>query len=329
MGTTAMGRRKIDIAYLPDDRVRKVTFCKRKGGLFKKADDLSKLCGVEVAVLIVSDTKTCEYASTDVSRILQRYQALRAGDSATMETSETHKLWLRLENQRRELENLTRQLAEERRKVEELKQVVPGQMRAVEMMGVNSGDPQARGLHAAAAAAAQAQLVQQVQQLHGSVGVVQQQPQLVSSLAGGMILAQPIQQQQQQQQQVVPQMAVPVVHAPSPAGVLPPTEVKIDSTQEADTEGVAALFEPGEHGDDDASDDTAEAESLSEDIDGLIDEPAPKRARVDHVVSVDSCEQQQQVADECERSAEVAAPISAAMAASVVAEMHAPAVHIV
>merc|ERR1711959_530087 len=136
MGIT-MGRRKIDIAYLPDDRVRKVTFCKRKGGLFKKADDLSKLCGVEVAVLIVSDTKTCEYASTDVSRILQRYQALRAGDNASSDTSETQKLWTRLETQRRELESLTRELAEERRKVEDLRQFVPSsavQHRPVDML---------------------------------------------------------------------------------------------------------------------------------------------------------------------------------------------------
>merc|ERR1711988_324044 len=117
----SMGRRKIDIAYLPDDRVRKVTFCKRKGGLFKKADDLSKLCGVEVAVIILSDNKTCDYASTDVSRILSRYQALQAGDTAANDTSETQKLWTRLESQRRELESLTRQLAEERRVVEELR----------------------------------------------------------------------------------------------------------------------------------------------------------------------------------------------------------------
>merc|ERR1711898_61843 len=77
--TTTMGRRKIDIAYLTDDRVRKVTFCKRKGGLFKKADDLSKLCGVEVAVVIIGDKKTCEYASTDMNRILERYQTMQAG----------------------------------------------------------------------------------------------------------------------------------------------------------------------------------------------------------------------------------------------------------
>lgn len=115
-----MGRRKIDIAYLTDDRVRKVTFCKRKGGLFKKADDLSKLCGVEVAVVIIGDKKTCEYASTDMNRILERYQSMQAG-VVRDDTSEIARLWTQLETQRREMEALTRELNHEKRQVEELR----------------------------------------------------------------------------------------------------------------------------------------------------------------------------------------------------------------
>merc|ERR1711907_721937 len=115
-----MGRRKIDIAYLTDDRVRKVTFCKRKGGLFKKADDLSKLCGVEVAVIIVGDKKTCEYASTDMNRIIERYRDMQSGGTGE-DTSETSRLWEQLETQRRELEALTRELAAEKRQVEQLR----------------------------------------------------------------------------------------------------------------------------------------------------------------------------------------------------------------
>merc|ERR1712227_277181 len=117
--TKKMGRRKIDIAYINDDRVRKVTFCKRKGGLFKKAEDLSKLCGVEIAVVIVADNKTSEFASTDIERIMTRYKELQAGSGE--ESSETSRLWDQLERQRRELEALTRELTEERRKVEELR----------------------------------------------------------------------------------------------------------------------------------------------------------------------------------------------------------------
>merc|ERR1712006_70277 len=110
---TRMGRRKIEIAYLTDDRIRKVTFCKRKGGLFKKAEDLSKLCGVEIAVVIVADNKTSEFASTDIERIITRYKELQAGSGE--ESSETSRLWDQLERQRRELEALTRELTEERR----------------------------------------------------------------------------------------------------------------------------------------------------------------------------------------------------------------------
>jgi len=135
----AMGRRKIDIAYINDDRVRKVTFCKRKGGLFKKAEDLSKLCGVEIAVVIVADQKTNEFASTDMDRILDRYNDLRTGGGVEQQ-SETSKLWEQLENQRRELESLTQELIAERRKVEELRNsskgyaigVVPKGMEAAE-----------------------------------------------------------------------------------------------------------------------------------------------------------------------------------------------------
>merc|ERR1711939_19208 len=106
---TTMGRRKIDIAYITDDRVRKVTFCKRKAGLFKKAEDLSKLCGVEIAVVIVSDTKTSEFASTDMDRILTRYKDIKSGNGEE-DSSENSRLWEQLESQRRQLEALTREL---------------------------------------------------------------------------------------------------------------------------------------------------------------------------------------------------------------------------
>lgn len=106
--------------YLVDDRVRKVTFCKRKGGLFKKADDLSKLTGVEVAVLIVGEgTKTNNFATTDLQRIISRFQELNSGQPLP-EESETDRLYKKIESQRRDIEALQRQLGDERKKVEAL-----------------------------------------------------------------------------------------------------------------------------------------------------------------------------------------------------------------
>ncbi|EHL02312.1 putative Transcription factor SMP1 [Glarea lozoyensis 74030] len=52
-----MGRRKIEIKAIKDDRNRSVTFLKRKGGLFKKAHELSVLCSVDVAVIIFGNNK--------------------------------------------------------------------------------------------------------------------------------------------------------------------------------------------------------------------------------------------------------------------------------
>ncbi|CCG82211.1 Putative uncharacterized protein [Taphrina deformans PYCC 5710] len=45
-----MGRRKIEIKFINDDRNRSVTFIKRKNGLFKKAHELSILTGAKVTV---------------------------------------------------------------------------------------------------------------------------------------------------------------------------------------------------------------------------------------------------------------------------------------
>lgn len=118
-----MGRRKIDIQYLADDRVRKVTFCKRKGGLFKKADDLAKLCGVEVGVIIVCENqqKTCTYASTNLDRVINRYKDLSDSGGNNQQiggSQEVDELYHKLEMKRRELEEAQRQLLQERKKVE-------------------------------------------------------------------------------------------------------------------------------------------------------------------------------------------------------------------
>ena len=54
------------------------TFLKRKGGLFKKAHELSVLCSVDVAVIIFGNNKKLyEYSSGDIGEILTRYQYVR------------------------------------------------------------------------------------------------------------------------------------------------------------------------------------------------------------------------------------------------------------
>ncbi|RYP61373.1 hypothetical protein DL771_010160 [Monosporascus sp. 5C6A] len=69
-----MGRRKIEIKAIKDDRNRSVTFLKRKGGLFKKAHELSVLCSVDVAVFIFGQNKKLyEYSSSDMRELMAKY----------------------------------------------------------------------------------------------------------------------------------------------------------------------------------------------------------------------------------------------------------------
>jgi MADS-box transcription factor len=73
-----MGRRKIEIKAIKDDRNRSVTFLKRKGGLFKKAHELSVLCSVDVAVIIFGhNNKLYEFSSGDINATIGRYQYVR------------------------------------------------------------------------------------------------------------------------------------------------------------------------------------------------------------------------------------------------------------
>ena len=56
-----MGRNKIDITFIKNEKKRKNTFKKRKVGLLKKAKELSILCGLDVHVSLRNiETETKE-----------------------------------------------------------------------------------------------------------------------------------------------------------------------------------------------------------------------------------------------------------------------------
>lgn len=69
-----MGRKKIQITRINDERNRQVTFTKRKYGLMKKAYELSILCDCEIALIIfTSANKLYQYASSDMDKVLLKY----------------------------------------------------------------------------------------------------------------------------------------------------------------------------------------------------------------------------------------------------------------
>ncbi|WOG88893.1 hypothetical protein DCAR_0208128 [Daucus carota subsp. sativus] len=71
-----MGRGKVQLKRIENKINRQVTFTKRRGGLLKKAHEISVLCDAEVALIVFSTKgKLFEY-STDSSmeKILERYE---------------------------------------------------------------------------------------------------------------------------------------------------------------------------------------------------------------------------------------------------------------
>ena len=73
-----MGRKKIKIERIADERNRQVTFTKRKNGLMKKAMELSVLCDCEIAMVIYnSNAKLYQYSSGDIDGVLRRFREER------------------------------------------------------------------------------------------------------------------------------------------------------------------------------------------------------------------------------------------------------------
>ena len=64
-----MGRKKIEIEHITDERIRRVTFKKRRIGLLKKAIQLSKLTDAKVQLKVYNDKdqSLIEYFSTSES----------------------------------------------------------------------------------------------------------------------------------------------------------------------------------------------------------------------------------------------------------------------
>jgi len=68
-----MGRNKIKIERIVNERNRQATFTKRKNGLIKKAMELSILCDCEIALIVFQANKLYQYGSGDIGKILLRY----------------------------------------------------------------------------------------------------------------------------------------------------------------------------------------------------------------------------------------------------------------
>ncbi|KAF8099521.1 hypothetical protein N665_0242s0007 [Sinapis alba] len=98
---TTKGRQKIEITEIKEENRRQVTFSKRRTGLFKKAAELSVLCGAQIGIITFS---RCDrvYAFGNVETLIEKYLrkapvTLRSKDGkddvATGEGEENGCLW--------------------------------------------------------------------------------------------------------------------------------------------------------------------------------------------------------------------------------------------
>lgn len=67
-----MGRKKIEIKYIDQEKSRQITYIKRKGGVMKKAAELARLCGCSVAVHVFNNNSLEVYHDGNLSRFYQR-----------------------------------------------------------------------------------------------------------------------------------------------------------------------------------------------------------------------------------------------------------------
>ncbi|KAL2895795.1 Agamous-like MADS-box protein AGL29 [Bienertia sinuspersici] len=70
-----MGRRKVEMKKIESSSSRLVTFSKRRSGLFKKANEISTLCGAEVAVIVFSPGgKPFSFGQPNLEKVVNRFQ---------------------------------------------------------------------------------------------------------------------------------------------------------------------------------------------------------------------------------------------------------------
>ncbi|KAL0398357.1 UNVERIFIED_CONTAM: Agamous-like MADS-box protein [Sesamum radiatum] len=82
-----LGRRKIEIKKIEKKTSLQVTFTKRRMGLFRKASELSVLCGAEIAILVKSPAERIfAFGHPSVETLIDRFQrgvALSPGTGAS------------------------------------------------------------------------------------------------------------------------------------------------------------------------------------------------------------------------------------------------------
>ncbi|BAT96532.1 hypothetical protein LR48_Vigan02g016800 [Vigna angularis] len=118
------GRQKIEIKKMSNEHNLRVTFSKRRTGIFKKASELATLCGVDIAVIMFSPSnQVFSFGSPNVDPVIQRYTAQGPPPLLTLDLNEAHSTVDEGELHA-QLNNLSDQMAAEKKHEEALKRLM-------------------------------------------------------------------------------------------------------------------------------------------------------------------------------------------------------------
>ncbi|XP_021902582.1 agamous-like MADS-box protein AGL62, partial [Carica papaya] len=94
MARKSKGRKKVEMVKMNNESNLQVTFSKRRAGLFKKASELSTLCGAEIAIIVFSlGQKVFSFGHPCVEIVLERFVSGSPpqATSGTMKLIEAHR----------------------------------------------------------------------------------------------------------------------------------------------------------------------------------------------------------------------------------------------
>ena len=124
--TKAKSRRKIKIEKINDFNSRVITFSKRKARIYKKANEITTLCGANIGMVMFSPTgRPFSYASPSMESIANRFfnQNLGSnGSNSIMESCRQN----RIDELIKECGELETQVGEAKLKEKELRKMIKG-----------------------------------------------------------------------------------------------------------------------------------------------------------------------------------------------------------
>ncbi|XP_050211304.1 agamous-like MADS-box protein AGL62 [Mercurialis annua] len=93
MSKRSKGRQKLEMVKISRESNRLVTFSKRRYGVFKKASELSTLCGAEIAIVVFSPgKKVFSYGHPCVDAVVDRFLSRNSPQfCGTLQLIEAHR----------------------------------------------------------------------------------------------------------------------------------------------------------------------------------------------------------------------------------------------